>query len=108
MATHAPHCLTRHAPAGEYVSERDCDCGARIDELDVVWRPISTLPTAGQALVASDDDLDADGYGDIDIVCCPITDDNRLLCQTSGNYVTNPTQVWQWWRPMPSKSKQNR
>lgn len=34
MATHAAACRMHDAPEGEYVSERDCDCGARIADLE--------------------------------------------------------------------------
>lgn len=38
MATHAAQCLINNASEGEYVSERDCDCGARIADLEAAIR----------------------------------------------------------------------
>jgi hypothetical protein len=70
-----------------------------------MWRPIETLPkTRCQALVTTDDMDDGEGYGEIELVCCPMLPDGRIMNQNSGNY-TRPG-VWKWWMPAPPKTIQ--
>lgn len=71
-----------------------------------MWRPISTLPKSGQALVTSDDPSDDDvsgngGYGDIELVICPMLADGRILNQNTGNY--SRAGSWKWWTPAPER-----
>lgn len=71
-----------------------------------MWRPIASLPKAGQVLVTSDD-LPGDAargdnmYGDIELVICPMHSDGRILNQNSGNYTR--AGVWKWWMPAPPR-----
>lgn len=65
------------------------------------WHPIETLPKTGQALVTTDDLSEPGGYGEIELVVCPMLEDGRILNQNSGNYTR--AGVWRWWMPVPPK-----
>ena len=68
------------------------------------WRPIATLPKEGQVLVTADDLNEEGGYGEIELVVCPMLEDGRILNQNSGNYTLPNT--WRWWIPIPPKDSQ--
>jgi hypothetical protein len=68
-----------------------------------MWRKfdLHTMPTSGQVLVTDADAEDGEPYGDMDLICLPITGDGRTLSQITGNY--SRKDAWTWWMPAPSK-----